>query len=83
MPVAPPSAGPDRAWPPDPVEVGVGVGDVAAEAVVVAESEDAVGDKVAAAATPDPASTTIADVTPAPMIQPFFFDENRRALVWS
>ena len=83
MPVAPPSAGPDRGWLPA-VEVGVGDGVVDTAAVVVAESEDAGGDKVDAAATPDPTSTAIADVTPAPMIQPFFLDENlRRGGSWS
>jgi hypothetical protein len=81
MPVTPPSAGPDRGGLPA-VEVGVGNGVV--DTVVVAESEDADGDKVDAAATPDPTSTAIADVTPAPMIQPFFLDENlRRGCSWS
>jgi hypothetical protein len=36
VPVAPPSAGPDRGWPPDPVEVDV----AAAVAVAVAEAEE-------------------------------------------
>jgi hypothetical protein len=63
MPVAPPSAGPDRAWLP-----GDGVG----------EAEDVAGDDVAADATPDPASTATADATPAPTIQAvLFFGENR------
>jgi len=76
MPVAPPSAGPDRA-PPGWVGVGVGV-DVTA-AVVVAEAVEPDGDKVAAAATPDPPITATA-ASPAPIIQaPFFFGENRRA----
>jgi hypothetical protein len=69
MPVAPPSAGPDRGWPPD--ELGDGVG--------LAEAEDVDGDEVAAAATPDPASTVTAAATPAPTIQALlFFGENRR-----
>jgi hypothetical protein len=69
MPVAPPSAGPDRGWPSD--ELGGGVG--------VAEAEDVDGGEVAAAATPDPASTATADATPAPTIQALlFFGENRR-----
>jgi len=66
MPVEPPAAGPDRA----PVWVGV----------AVAEGDDEDGEKVAAAATPEPASPTIAHVSPAPMIHPpFFFGRNRRA----
>jgi hypothetical protein len=73
MPVAPPSAGPDRGWPD---RVGDGVG--------VAEAEDEDGDKVAAFATPAPASTATADATPAPTIQVLlFFGENRRVLVES
>jgi hypothetical protein len=59
------------------------VGEVATVAMVAAESEDADDDKVAAAATPDPASTATADITPAPMIQPFFLGENRCALAGS
>jgi hypothetical protein len=66
MPVAPPSAGPDRAWPPGALGDGVGA----------AEAEDV----VAADATPDPASTATADATPAPTIQALlFFSENRCA----
>jgi hypothetical protein len=74
MPVAPPSAGPDRGWPSDELGDGVGV------AAAVPEAEDVDGDEVAAAATPDPASTATADATPAPTIQVLlFFSENRRA----
>src|SRR5258708_36000393 len=61
MPVEPPAAGPDRA----PVEVGVGTG----EDVAVAEGDDADGEKVAAAATPE-LSPTIANVSPAHPIHP-------------
>jgi hypothetical protein len=69
MPVAPPSAGPDRAWPSDGLGDGVGA----------AEAEDEDGDEVAATATPDPASTATADATPVPTIQVLFFPgENRR-----
>jgi hypothetical protein len=73
MPVEPPAAGPDRAPPPDPVRVG--------EDVAVAEGDDVDGEKVAAAATPEPVSPTTAHVSPAPMIHPpFFFGRNRHAL---
>jgi hypothetical protein len=63
------------------VGVAVGVADTAA--VVTAEPEDADGDEVAAIATPDPASTATADVTPAPMIQPFLGENLRRVMSWS
>jgi hypothetical protein len=63
MPVAPPSAGPDRGWPLGELGDGVGV------AAAVVEAEDVDGDEVAAAATPDPASTATADAIPAPRIQ--------------
>jgi hypothetical protein len=72
MPVAPPSAGPERGWPPE--ELGDGLG--------VAEAGEEDGDEVAAAATPDPASTATADATPAPTIQVLLFlGENRRVPV--
>jgi hypothetical protein len=74
MPVAPPSAGPDRA----PVWVGAGVGVVEVAAV----AWDVDGDKTVAAAMPDPASTAAADISPVPMIQPaFFFGVNRFFMV--
>src|SRR3954469_20610275 len=73
MPVAPPSAGPDRAPPP----VGVGVG----EAVAAAERDDADDDRPAAEDVPAPAIPATAHVSPAATIHaPFFFDSNRRAL---
>jgi hypothetical protein len=77
MPVEPPSAGPDRAPPPDPVWVGVGAGDEAD--IVAAEGDDEDGEIVAAAATPEPASAAIAHVRPAPRIHPLLFPgRNRR-----
>jgi hypothetical protein len=78
MPVAPPAAGPDRAPPPDPAGgVGVAVG----EDVAMAESDDADGERLAAAAVPPPVSPATAHVSPVAAIHPpFFFDSTRRTL---
>jgi hypothetical protein len=72
MPVAPPSAGPDRGPPPGGVAVG--------EGVAVAERDDADDEKSAAADVPA-VSPAIAHVSPAATIHPrFLFDSNRRTL---